>query len=343
MSRRAAVRLIDVAEHAGVSLATASRILSSAGAYRGRGEARERVLASAAELGYEPNLHARALAGSQSSTIALVVHDIRDAYFALIAGAVVAAAEQHGMLVTIVSTYRDPQQEARYLALLRAQRPRAIILAGSGFTNKSAADPIRTELLRYEETGGVVVTLGRQDAGHSIIVGNQEGARSLAHAMVDLGHRDFAVVTGPAKLMTVRDRLTGFRRGLQERGIELAPEDVIHGAATRESGGTVAAQLAEATHRPTCVFGSFDVVAVGLVAGFQRLGIAVPEEISVAGFGDVPVASDITPRLTTVRLPLEQVGQQAVDLALSPDPPVRRSVAFEGVVMLRDSTAAPPS
>ncbi|WP_420114407.1 substrate-binding domain-containing protein, partial [Pseudactinotalea sp.] len=75
--------------------------------------------------------------------------------------------------------------------------------------------------------------------------------------------------------------------------------------------------------------------------GFQRLGIAVPHDISVAGFGDVPVASDLTPALTTVRLPLEQVGQQAVDLAISPDPPVRRSVAFEGVVMLRDSTAAP--
>jgi LacI family transcriptional regulator len=338
---RSAVRLVDVAEHAGVSLATASRVLSS-GSYRGRGDYRERVLAAAAELGYEPNMHARALAGSRSSTIALVVHDIRDAYFALIAGAVVSAAEQHGLLVTIVTTYRDPGQEARYLALLRAQQPRAIILAGSGFTNRSAAGPIRDELQRYEDSGGAVVTLGQQDAGHRIVVGNEDGGRRLAHALADLGHRDFAVVTGPAKMTTVRDRLQGFRRGLQDRGIELPADAVIHGAATRESGTDVARRLAAARHRPTCVFGSFDVVAVGLVAGFRQLGIGVPDQISVAGFGDVPVASDITPALTTVRLPLEQVGQQAVDLALSPDPSVRRSVSFEGVVVMRDSTAPPP-
>lgn len=342
MARGTAVRLVDVAELAGVSLATASRVLSSGGTYRGRRDHRERVLAAAAELGYEPNLHARALAGSQSSTIALVVHDIRDAYFALIAGAVVSAADQHGMLVTIVTTYRDPAQEARYLALLRAQRPRAIILAGSGFTNRSAAAPIRAELQRFEDAGGVVVTLGQQDSGHRIVVGNEQGARQLAHALVDLGHREFAVVTGPARLTTVRDRLQGFSTGLRERGIELSPEAVVHGAATRESGTEVARRIAAAEHRPTCVFGAFDVVAVGLVAGFRELGLAVPEEISVAGFGDTPVASDITPALTTVRLPLEQVGQQAVELALSPDPAVRRSVAFEGLIVMRDSTAPPP-
>lgn len=335
------VRLIDVAQHAGVSLATASRVLSSTAGYRGRKELRERVLASAAELGYEPNPHARALAGSRSSTIALVVHDVRDAYFALVAGAVVSAAEQYGMLVTIVSTYRDPAQEARYLKLLRAQRPRAIVVAGSGFTNRASAEPIEAELRKFEESGGVVVALGRQSVGHQVLVGNEEGARLLAHALADLGHTDFAVVSGPARLSTARDRLTGFQRGLADRGIELRPDAVLHGDATRESGTRMAAEIARAAHRPTCVFGSFDVVAAGLVAGFRDAGVDVPGEISVAGFGDIPVASDITPSLTTVRLPLELVGRQAVDLALSAEPSVRRSVSFEGAVVLRESTAPP--
>lgn len=335
------VRLVDVAEHAGVSLATASRVLNSTRPYGGRAALRERVLASAAELGYEPNPHARALASSTSTTIGLVVHDIRDAYFALIAGAVVSAAEEHGMFVTIVSTYRDPAQEVKYLKLLRAQRPRAIILAGSGFTNQTSRGPIEAELARFEDAGGVVVALGRQDVGHTITVGNEAGARSLAHALVDVGHRDFAVATGPARLTTVRDRLAGFRLGLADRGIELAPSAVHHGDATRESGAQMAAAIAAGPHLPTCVFGTFDVVAAGLVSGFREARIDVPGTVSVAGFGGVPIASDITPALTTVELPLEVVGRHAVDLALSPEPTVRRSVSFEGQVVLRESTAAP--
>ncbi|MEE6272123.1 LacI family DNA-binding transcriptional regulator [Georgenia wangjunii] len=335
------VRLVDVAEHAGVSLATASRVLNSERPYGGRALLRERVLASAAELGYEPNPHARALASSTSTTIGLVVHDIRDAYFALIAGAVVSAAEEHGMFVTIVSTYRDPAQEVKYLKVLRAQRPRAIILAGSGFTNRTSHGPIQAELARFEETGGVVVTLGRQDVGHTISVGNEDGAYQLAHALVDLGHRDFAVATGPARLTTVRDRLAGFRRGLSERGIELDASAVLNGDATRDSGFQMATAIAGRTTLPTCVFGSFDVVAAGLVAGFRDAGIDVPGTISVAGFGDIPVATDITPALTSVSLPLELVGRQAVDLALSEEPNVRRTVSFAGEVVMRESTAPP--
>src|SRR5690625_818311 len=195
---RTSVRLIDVAEHAGVSLATASRVLNGSKRHSARPEMRERVLAAVEELGYEPNLHARALAGSTSTTIGLVVHDIRDAYFSMVAGAVVEAAEAHDLFVTIVSTYNDPAREAKYVRLLRVQRPRAIIIAGSGFTSPRASGPITKELRQFEEAGGVVVSLGQQSVGHRIVVGNEEGARSLAHSLVDLGHRSFAVAAGPA-------------------------------------------------------------------------------------------------------------------------------------------------
>jgi len=330
---------VDVAEHAGVSLATASRILNSAKPYGGRPEMRERVLAAVEELGYEPNLHARALASSTSTTIGLVAHDIRDAYFSLVAGAVVEAAEAHGLFVTIVSTYNDPAREARYIRLLRVQRPRAIIVAGSAFTNPRASGPIATELKRFEDAGGVVVSLGQQDVGHRIVVGNEEGARSLAHTLVDLGHRSFAIVAGPARMRTVHDRVSGFQQGLRERGVPVATDAVHHGEATREAGRRMAERIAAGPDRPTCVFGTFDVIAAGLVSGFRAAGLSVPEDVSFAGFADVPPAADITPALTTVRLPLDLVGQQAVELALSAEPEVRRTLAFEGTVVVRESTA----
>lgn len=337
--RRVSVRLVDVAEQAGVSLATASRVLNSSKPYGGRPDLRERVLVAAEALGYEPNHHARALAGSTSATIGLVVHDIRDAYFALIAGAVVRAAEEHGLFVTIVNTYRDPQQEARYIRLLRAQRPRAIIVAGSGFTIQRSSQLIATELRRFEDAGGVVVSLGQQDVGHRIVVGNQEGARRLAHALVDLGHRKFAVAAGLSRLSTVHDRVEGFRTGLAERDVSLADTDIHYGDATREWGQRMAQKITTGESMPTCVFGTFDVIAAGLVAGFRAAGREVPGEISVAGFADIPLAADITPAMSTVRLPLDLVGQQAVELALSPAPEVRRTLTFEGTVVLRESTS----
>lgn len=338
---RAAARLVDVAERAGVSLATASRVLNSNKPSGARPEMRQRVLAAAEELGYEPNQHAQALAGSTSMTIGLVVHDIRDAYFALIAGAVVRAAEKHELFVTIVNTYRDPVQEAKYVRLLRVQRPRAIILAGSGFTSERTARPIMKELRRFEEAGGVVVSMGKQDVGHRIDVGNWEGARLLAHTLADMGHRDFAVATGGARMTTVRDRVEGFRTGLAERGITLDPAAVHYGELSREFGQQVGAKIAAESSIPTCVFGTFDVIAAGLVTSFGQAGLNVPRDISVAGFADVPPAADITPAMTTVRLPLDLVGQQAVEFALSAEPQVRRTLTFEGSVVLRESTAAP--
>ncbi|HLS25606.1 MAG TPA: LacI family DNA-binding transcriptional regulator [Beutenbergiaceae bacterium] len=340
--RRASVRLVDVAAHAGVSLATASRVLNGGKRHSARPEMRERVLAAAEQLGYEPNHHARALAGSASTTIGLVVHDIRDAYFSLIAGAVVRAAEQHGLFVTIVNTYRDVDQEARYIRLLRAQRPRALILSASGFVSKRSAEPIATEARRFEEAGGVVVSIGHHGVGHAIDVGNFDGARRLAHWLASLGHRRFAVVTGQRRLITVRDRVEGFRAGLAERGISLADREVHYGDTTRAWGQQVARELAARQRPPTCVFGTFDMIAAGVVRGFQEYGLQVPADVSVAGFADVPPAADLTPAVTTVRLPLDLVGQQAVELAMRDEPGGRRTISFEGSIIERASTGPAP-
>ncbi|WP_193312798.1 LacI family DNA-binding transcriptional regulator [Georgenia subflava] len=342
--KRAAVRLADVAAQAQVSLATASRVLNSQGGYTGRPALRERVLAAAAELGYEPNFHAQALASATSTTIGLVLHDIRDAYFALMAGAIVRTAEAHGLFVTIVCTYRDPSQELKYVKLLRAQRPRAIIMAGSGFINRSAFEPIETELTRFEETGGVVVSVvGDRGVGHRIVLENESGSRELAHTLADLGHTRFAVATGPARLTTARDRLKGFRLGLQDRGLELPKGSVHHVDMTREGGLRLAELIAAQPERPTCVFAAFDVVAAGLIAGLQQNGVDVPGEVSVAGFGDIPLAAQITPALSTVSVPLELIGQQAVELAMVEDSSIRRSISIDGTVVMRASTAPVPA
>ncbi|MFI6536038.1 LacI family DNA-binding transcriptional regulator [Nonomuraea sp. NPDC050547] len=333
------VRLQDVADHAGVSLATASRMLSDSD-YKGRAALRDKVVASAAELGYRPNLHARALASSTSTSVGLVVHDVRDAYFAMIAGGVIKAAEAHRLLVTMVCTYRDPQQELNYVSLLSTQRPRAIILAGSSFADRAHTTAMTAQLSAYQADGGAVVSVTRgRRIGHLVEVGNVEATRRLAHLLADLGHTSFGVISGPAKLIAVRDRMHGFRLGLQDRGIELAPDAIVHADMSRDGGARAARRLLDRPDRPTCLWGVADVVAVGAMAWARSNGLRIPEDVSVAGFGGTPLASDAVPALTTVELPLERIGRTALDLALLPLDEPRHTVEIGGTVLMRDSTA----
>jgi LacI family transcriptional regulator len=172
---------------------------------------------------------------------------------------------------------------------------------------------------------------------------NRAGAAELARALVALGHREFAVLTGPPELTTVADRLAGFREGLAGAGIGLGR--VVRGAFTREGGHLAARRLLAAEGpRPTCVFAVTDVMAVGALAALREAGVRVPEDMSLAGFDDIPLVRELSPPLSTVALPLTEMGERVIALALRAPSAAARSrvVRIDGEVVLRGSTAAPP-
>ena len=337
------VKLEDVALHAGVSLSTASRVLNGPPSHRGRAELRERVLASAQALGYVPNPHARALASSTSNTVGLVVQDVRDPYFAVVAGGAIEVANEHGLMVTIVCTYRDPVQEARYLSMLRAQRVRAIILAGSAYEDAAPTKAMAADLEAYVAAGGAVVSITRHRLpGDTVLVENREGAADLARRLLELGHREFAILAGPRKLTTARDRVAGFVAALGDAGIRLGADRIVHADFDRDGGYAAAQRLLTWRTLPTCVLSANDAMALGLLAAFRARGVAVPEQVSVTGFGDIPAARDSVPALSSVHLPLDALGAEAMRLALRSDRGAGdRTVTIGGRVILRDSTAPP--
>ncbi|SCF75803.1 LacI family transcriptional regulator [Streptomyces sp. Ncost-T10-10d] len=158
-----------------------------------------------------------------------------------------------------------------------------------------------------------------------------------------LGHRTFAVLTGPPALTTVSDRLTGFREGLAESGIGL--DRVVEGSFTRDGGYAAARRLlACGRPRPTCVFAVTDVMAVGALAALREEGLRVPEDVSLAGFDDIPLVRELSPALTTVALPLTSMGEDVIALALREPSAGRRArvVRVAGEVVVRASTATPP-
>ena len=337
------VKLEDVALHAGVSLATASRVLNG-GSHRGRADLRDRVLVSAAALGYVPNPHARALASATSDTIGLVVQDVRDPYFAVVAGGAIEVANEHGLLVTIVCTYRDPQQETKYVSMLRAQRVKAIILAGSAYEAVVSTRAMAAELEAYTDAGGAVVSITRHRLpGDTVLVENRAAAMELARRLAALGHRKFGVLSGPKRLTTNRDRLSGIAAGLAELGFPLDPKLVFYGDFDRDGGYEAATQLIRSTKAPTCVLAANDAMALGALAAFREAGISVPGDMSLAGFGDIVFPDQLPVPLTTVRTSGRDVGRRAGEMLLrrlGGETIAERIVACESLLQVRASTTS---
>ena len=360
------VTLQDVADRAGVSLTTASRVVNEGARRVGPGLAR-RVNQAVAELGYTANLQARAVATGQSTMVGVVVHDIADPYFSSIAAGLIEAAEARQLLVCMSSTAATEVAEREYVALMRAQRARAVILIGSRTDDTAAREALRAEIAAFTGSGGRAVAVGQDLLGvDTVLPENAAGAEALARAMVAVGHRRFAVLAGPRGLLTARDRLDGFRAGLAAWNVSLEAAQVVHGPFTRDGGyEAMSAVLAAAgpgqAALPDCVFAVTDVMAMGALARLRAGGLAVPADIALAGFDDIGTLRDVYPPLTTVRLPLKRMGEMAVGLVLAeppgtaPEPPGTapepagpapgprpRVVPVPGEVILRDSTLPHP-
>ncbi|WP_433240591.1 LacI family DNA-binding transcriptional regulator [Streptosporangium sp. CA-135522] len=328
------VTLEDVARQAGVSLATASRVLNGSARQVGA-SLRAKVELAAAQLGYRTNVAAQTLARGASNVIGLVVHDLTDPYFATLADGAMRVAEGQGLVVMVGTTHRDPEREIAYVSTLNAQRVRAVLLAGSRIADPRLTRRLREELDRYRETGGRVACVGQSLLGTDTVVpGNREGAAALARALAGLGHRRFAVLAGPAGLITARDRTAGFTEALT--GLGLSAPQIVHGSFDRDGGYAAAAEVSGTT----CVFAVNDVMAVGALASFRDRGVRVPDDVSVAGFDDIATLRDLVPALSTVRLPLADMGARALELALDTTQEVRIE-PVAGEVVLRESTRGP--
>lgn len=341
MSERSggAVTLLDVARRAGVSLATASRAFNGSSTRTVREDLRLRVLQAAAELDYTANAQAQAMARGRTNVVGLLVHDVADPYFSTIASGVMAAAAEHGLLLTMASTLRRPESELQHVAALRGQRARAVILAGSRVDDPEVTRRLGNDLTAFEQAGGRVAVISQKRLPvDTVLVENRVGARELVTRLVEQGYRDFAVLAGPAPLLTSTDRLAGFREGVRRAAASLPADDVVRGDFTRDGGYDAMSRLLDAGTRAQCVLAVNDVMAVGAMAAVRERGMSLPDDMAVAGFDDIVTLRDVTPGLTTVRLPLERIGAMALELVLDERGGGPRTRRVRGEVVLRDST-----
>ncbi len=329
--------LHDVAREAGVSYATASRALNGSDRTV-RAENVSRVRAAAERLGYAPHLSAQAIARGSTSTAALVVSDVDDPYFSSIAAGVIEAAEAAGLIVTMAVADRSPDLELQIVRTMRGQRPRAIIIAGSRIDGADTRDALIEELAAYRTAGGRIAIISQQDLPFdTLAMDNHGGARRLALALVEQGYRTFAIIHGGDAIRTSHDRRAGFADGLRQAGIAIGQRRSIEVAFTREGGMRGARELvAQGLDGIEAVFAVNDMMAIGAMTALRDAGLTPGRDIAVAGFDDIGSAVDVVPALTTVRVPLHEVGLMAMRRALSGETPGVVDIPTE--VVLRDST-----
>ncbi|OLF17539.1 LacI family DNA-binding transcriptional regulator [Actinophytocola xanthii] len=335
--------LADVARRAGVSAATVSRIVNGSPKIVSE-ELRERVLRAVQELQYVPNAHAQLLARSHRTTVGVIVHDVSDPYFAEITRGLQRVAGEQGRLVIICNSYRDPERELEYVELLRAQQVEAIILAGSGYHDPAFTKALNAKLSAYMATGGRVSVVGRHKvAGDAVMPANEHGAYLIGREIFAAGHRHVGVVAAPKQLTTTTDRLAGLRRAAREYRRTLPARRIEYAEFDRDGGAAATAALLDAEPRLTAIAALNDSMAIGALAVLRERGLSVPGDVSVVGFDDMPIARDVTPALTTVRLPLVEIGARAIALALDPQHPNPRVEDAEATLVHRESLGPPRS
>jgi LacI family fructose operon transcriptional repressor len=322
----------DVAEAAGVSTATVSRVLSNKPHVSD--ELRQRVLQAVERLDYRPNLIARSLRTRQSDTIGLVVADIRNPYFTAVSRAVEDMAYEQGISVYLCNTDEDPQKEALYLQVLRKENVAGIIFSP---TRKGAQD-----LSGFNIPTVAIDRPVRSAQVDSVLIDNFEAAYKLTEHLIENGYRRIGALFGAAS-STGRERRRGFERALNDHGLQIPSPDLVNFVQPKVgSGRETALEMLSASPAPQALFTSNSLLTAGALMATREKGLRIPEDIGLVGFDDTTWSALVEPGITVISQPTDDIGRTATELLLQriSDPQrAAREVILKGALVVRGSSA----
>jgi LacI family transcriptional regulator len=333
------VTITHVAELAGVSMKTVSRVLN--GERYVREEVRDRVLAAARELRYRPKVSARSLAGRRSFIICNLLSALSPYGVMTQLGALEACRRRQYHLVVETIDFEAPDPESEIETLLAS-----LPMDGMLLLPPVCDDEVILTALDRQEIPYVRVSPGRDRAGGlTVAVNEAAAARQLTDHLLDLGHERIGFICGVEGHLSSRERLKGFKAALAARGVPFDPALVMPGDFIFESGFTAAERFLATASPPTAVFAGNDLSAFGVMAYAQDQGVRVPEALSVVGFDDMAMTAMWRPPLTTMRQPVAEMADFATEtlIALAGGAPApQRSTTFTCELVVRASTAPPP-
>ncbi|MBI1777775.1 MAG: LacI family DNA-binding transcriptional regulator [Proteobacteria bacterium] len=324
----------DVAWRAGVSAATVSRVLNHPA--KVSLEIRERVMRAVSELGYLRDGAARALASRHSLTIGKVVPTLGIGIFAAGVQALQRRLEEFGYQLLVAASDYDQEKEARQVRALIERGVDGIALVGHRHAPE-VYELLRSRKLPYVNT----YQFDGQNPHPCIGFDNRAGAYRLTRCLIDFGHRRFGIITAPSSLNDrIAALLTGVLDCFREHGITAAPEYVVEVAQTIVDGRAATRMLLSQHSDLTAIFCTTDTLAIGALLECHKLGIGVPEQISVAGFSDLEIVSQLDPPLSTVHIPADRIGTMIADFLLDciDGRAGPKKIELEADVVIRQST-----
>ncbi|MCB0192628.1 MAG: LacI family DNA-binding transcriptional regulator [Anaerolineae bacterium] len=322
----------DVAENAGVSIATVSRVLANKPHVRP--EVRQRVLTAVQELNYRPNLIARSLRAKKSNTIGLIVADIQNPFFTALSRAVEDVAYEQGMSLFLCNTDEDADKEAIYLELMRDKHVAGIIISPTRETSDAFFEMLKWNI--------PMVVIDRQVDDvevDTVLIDNTESAYRLTEHLIADGHRRIGAMFGLGS-STGRHRREGFLQALQDHGLEAAPELVVDVNAREEDGYQTTQQFLSLPEPPNAILTSSGLLSAGAFRALRESKLTIPDDIGFASFDETGWATLVDPPITVVRQPTYEIGQKATDLLLerikAPSRSVRE-IILKGQLIVRAS------
>lgn len=327
----------DVAEKAGVSVATVSRVINDTGFVSD--ELRERVHEVMTELKYRPSNVARSLRRQQTRTVAVVVPQLDQPFFSTLTFAIQQRLFEEDYYTFTCSTMESEDEEAAYIEMLLGQRVDGVIVAPTGHSSENI------RLLLQADVPVVLVDRDLPEIEHidRVLFDNVTGGVLGVEHLTELGHRQITIIGGPSYSSAIKQRIVGIRRTLAQHDIE--PHVLTYDDMTPfDIGYTGATEVLNTPKRPTAIFALTDTAAVGVMHAARKRGLSLPDDLSVMGFDDIPLATYSLPALTSIAQPIHGIGKQTAELLLArlqdPErPPVTR--ISEAQLVVRDSTQPP--
>lgn len=306
------VTIREVAQKAGVSPTTVSRVLNDKSKGHMREETRTRVLEAIEELKYVPNKYARALKKQKTGVIGALIPDISDLFFSLVVRGVEKIAYQNKYSVIVCDSENSVKKEESYIDILFQEKIEGLIFIPCSTKNN------RIKKLVDRQISVVLVDRELVDFNlPRIICDDFTSSYNLTKYLIDLGYKKIGFIKGPSNTTTAEERFRGYVQALKDYNIHFNEDYVKLGKYTFESGYKAAREYLKMKKLPEVIIAANDLMAIGAIRVFERNGLKIPSNIGVAGFGDIPYARLMNPRLTTVHIPAFQMGQEATKVLLS--------------------------
>lgn len=309
MARRAAASpgsatIKDVAREAGVSVATVSRVLNESGPVRE--ETRRRVWEVAASLRYVPNETARSLITRSTRTLGVVLPDLHGEFFSEVIRGIDQRAQRERYHLLVSGSHNEREEIEAALRLMRRRVDGLVLMSPD-------IDAAGLEANLPHDLPVVLLNCAiRATAVPTITIDNFGGATAMVRHLLGLGHRRIGFIGGPAGNYDAAERLRGYRETMRAAGLDPSAWEEA-GDFTESGGHGGAVRLLERRERPTAIFAANDAMAVGAMSALREAGVSIPEEIGVAGFDDIPIARYLSPALTSVHVPIAELGARAVE------------------------------